>query len=244
MSTKQRNENPVAGDTVQLRLFTYNNGRNDPFEMGNVDIYFLDPDARDESNPDGRSLVATIDSSDVTRVEEGEYMVEVVVSDPCYVIGQYLDVWHVTYAEYAPAKKEENRWQVYPNLWYSTPIPIVYDVTFDFRPNRIRQGSKRYLDIDVTPNVPRCSDLERYYAMLAVTQAIKISVAMNCVECLPAEEDLRLVVDKASVPLYDRGHAYYLLDTTDMPCGIYDIWFDMELGESTFISERSQLQIF
>jgi hypothetical protein len=34
-----------------------------------------------------------------------------------------------------------------------------------------------------------------------------------------------------------------MLDTSEMEVGIYDIWFEMEMGENVYISDRFQLQI-
>ena len=247
MATKQRHQNPVSGDTVQLRLFTFNaNNPANPYRMGDVNIYYLDPTERSERNHDGRRLVQTIPAANIVSVDTGHHMVEVAVEDPLYVIGKYVDDWTVTYNDGQPEQHEENSWEVYSKLWYSSPIPIVYDFDFDFRPNRMRCGSKRFLDIDVVPNVPRCSDLQRYYANLAIASPLQISIAMNCVECMPCEEDLRTIVDCEPVPLCDKGRAFYFLDTEalDMKPGIYDVWFTMLFGASTYISERNQLQMF
>ena len=70
MPTKERGQNPVVGDTVNLKLFTYNsNNRIDIAEVSKVDIYFLDPEERTAANPDGRRLVETFESEDITRTD-------------------------------------------------------------------------------------------------------------------------------------------------------------------------------
>jgi hypothetical protein len=61
---------------------------------------------------------------------------------------------------------------------------------------------------------------------------------------LPQETDLRLLVDKADVTYREKKFGYYMLDTTDMEVAIYDVWFELDLGENTYISEKYQIQIF
>jgi hypothetical protein len=61
---------------------------------------------------------------------------------------------------------------------------------------------------------------------------------------MPQEQDLRLVIDSDDVTLREACRAYYMLDTTEMSCGIYNVWFEMEFGESLYISDKQQLQIF
>jgi hypothetical protein len=245
MTLKQRYQNPVIGDTVKLRLFTYNsNNRVDVAEVSKVEIYFLDPQERSSENPDGRRLVETFTSDDIVRSDTGEYYIDVEAVSAKYTIGNYLDVWTITPVEGGESSEQAYNWRIYPNLFFATPLPVVYDFQFVFRPNRIRQGSKRYLIIEIVPNVPDQGDLVRYYTNLAIVSPLRISIEQSCVECMPAEQDLRLVVDSEDVPLREMCRAYYMLDTTDMSCGIYNVWFEMEFGESLYISDKQQLQIF
>lgn len=245
MANKERGQNPAIGDDVTLRLFTYNsNNRADVFNVNSVDIYFLDPAEITSENTDGRRLVQTIDGSDVLRVSEGHYSVSTTLQKDVYTIGKYLDVWKITVQEEEAESNIEQEWNLYPNLWYTSPIPIVYDFSFDVRPNRIRQGSIKYLIIGIYPNVPKASDLERYYTNLAIAASLKISIKQSCGECLPAEEDLKLKVDEADIEFREKCTGYYLLDTTDLDCGIYDVWFKMTLGESTYISDKQSIEIF
>jgi hypothetical protein len=212
--------------------------------VNEVKIYFLDPNERTAENPDGRRLVQTIDGADVARLDTGEYSITIDVVDPTYVLGDYLDVWTVQAEINENPATITHQFKIYPRLWYSTPLPIVYDFKFGFRPNRIAKGARRWLIIDVVPNVPKATDLSRYYLNLAISSPLKISIEQACGACVPAEKDLRLVVDCADVTKREKNTAFYLLDTGDLECGIYDVWFQMEFGESLYISDRQQLQIF
>lgn len=245
MPTKERGQNPVIGDTVVLRLFTYNsNSRVDISDVSKVEIYFLDLEERSASNPDGRRLIETFESEDIIRSDTGEYYVQVEAESAKYTIGNYLDIWTITPVEGGDSVEQAYNWAIYPNLFFATPLPVVYDFQFRFRPNRIRQGSKRYLIIEIVPNVPDQGDLVRYYTNLAIVSPLKISIEQACVECMPQEQDLRLVVDAVNVTLREKCRAYYMLDTEDLDCGIYNVWFEMEFGESLYISDKQQLQIF
>jgi hypothetical protein len=237
---KERYQNPVIGDQLKLRLFAYNsNARADIDEIEKVEIYFLDPAERTTENPDGRRLVETLTA--ITTEETGLYSVEVAVEDSQYIIGDYVDVWYCTVQDQDVTI--ENGFQVYPDLWFTTPTPIIYDFNFFLRPNRLRKGSKRYLTIEIVPNVPGKNELAAYYENLAIVSPITISIQQHCGECVPVEEDLRMVVDGESVELREKCMGFYFLDTTDMDVGMYDVWFEIELGENLYISERTQLQI-
>lgn len=243
---KERFQNPVINDEIKLRLFTYNsNNRASVESINEVKIYFLDPNERTEANPDGRRLVATIDEADVTAEETGQYSVSFTLEDPLYTIGQYIDEWSITF-ESAENKIGliENRFDVYPDLWFTNVIPIVYDFSFRVSPNKIRKGSKRWIIIDIIPNVPKASDMERYYLNLAIISPIKISIEQACTACMPKEEDLRLIIDQETVDFREKSAGYYFIDTSDMAVGIYNVWFDLTLGESVYISEKQQIQIY
>ena len=245
MATKERGQNPVITDDLLLRFFTYNsNARTDVHSINSVDIYFLDPLEKTAENPDGRRLVQTISGADVVRESEGSYYVSINLEANVYTIGDYIDVWRVTVQNLEPESTIEQQWRLYPNMWYTSPIPIVYDFSFDVKPNRIRQGSVKYLIVGIYPNVPKASDLERYYTNLAISANLKISIQQICGECLPEEKDLRLIVDEELIQNREKCTGYYLLDTTNLNCGIYDVWFKMELGENIFISDKQSIEIF
>lgn len=245
MTEKERFQAPVVGDELKLRLFVYNsNNRANFAAIDSVEIYYLDPAEVSSSNTDGRRLVETIDSDDVTLEEDGQYSVTLTLSDSVYVIGNYVDVWKVQTEENFPITEIEHEFKIMPDLWFSSTIPPVYDFSFAFRPNRIRSGSVRWLIIDITPNVPHASDAIAYYTNLAIVSTVSISIKLSCAECPPEEEDLKLIVDEDAVEIRDGCVGYYLLDTTDMDCGIYDVFFTLELGEAVHISGSQQLEIY
>lgn len=243
----ERYQNPAVDDDVKLRLFTYNsNNAADMASIERVEVYHLDPSNVSDGNPDGRRLVETFDGSAVSSEGTGSYLLTISATNGTYVIGKYIDVWTVTAADGQPPHQIVNLFQIYPALWYSTPIPIVYDFSFRFRPNKLRKGSKQYIIIEITPNVPTAGDLRAYYENLAIVADLSISIEMDCGDCVPEERDLRMVVDCAPVDYREKRHGYYQLDTValDMDCGIYNIWFTLNLGTNVFISDRMKFQIF
>jgi len=249
MSIKERNQNPVIGDTLNLRMFTYNsNHRQAVSSVDKVEIYQLDSTCVTEDNPEGRRLVLTIDSGDVIEESDpfgGHYRIEFFLEDQTFVIGKYIDVWHVSFNE-NQSGTVTNEFFIISDLWYASDMPIVYDFSYGFRPNRVRKGERRWLTVDVIPNVPNASDLQKYYVNLAISSPIKIFIEKTCGECLPKEKDLRMVVENGTVDYRRDSEGYFFLDTVDldMDCGIYNVWFELEFGESKYISENLQLQIF
>lgn len=243
--SKERYQNPVLGDTVNLRLFTYNsNNRRDIKEIQEIDIYFLDPNEKTPDNPEGLRLIQQIDPSTIVQEDTGQYLVSVNLDDTLYSIGDYRDKWKVKFEDSDTAVATVcNNFKIYPDLWFTTSVPPIYDFSFNFRPNRIRQGSKRYLIVQITPNVPRGADIQSYYENLAIVSDLRVSIELACGDCVPAEQDLRLVVDRQLVDYREKMYAYYFLDTKDLDTGIYNIWFELAFGENTFISEKMALQI-
>jgi hypothetical protein len=241
---KQRYQNPIVGDTIQLLMMTYNsNNRVDVDGVESVTIYRLDKTEITLDNPDGRVPIESFTGSEIEHADTGEYYLLVTATPGKYVIGTYIDSWQFRYRGDAIAT-QENIWRIYPDLFFATPIPVVYDFSFRFRPNRIRKGSIRYIIIEVEPNVPNIADLKQYYLNLAVSSPLKISMERACGECMPQEQDLRLVIDRDDVPYRENCRAYYKLDTTEMDCGEYYVWFEMECGESLYLSDKQIIQIF
>ena len=245
---KERFQNPVLGDDLTLRMFTYNsNNRANISEIESVEIFYLDRENISEDNPDGRRLVHTVTPAEVTQVEVGQYAFTIHLEQAEYTIGKYIDEWHVFFEEYQPVSTViDNSFQILPDLWYADTLPIVYDFSYTFRPNKIRKGSKRFLIVEITPNVPTATDLLRYYENLAIVSPLRINIEMECVPCMPEEQDLRMVVECHEIEYREMCSGFYMLDTCELEldCGIYNVWFEMEFGESIHISEKQQLQIF
>lgn len=239
---RQRYQNPTLGDTVRLRLLTFNSNLPTNFDsFESVEVFYLDPNEKTEENPTGRTLWETIDPSEIVNDAPGSYYVDLAVPSPQWVIGEYVDVWNSVFEPGVEAFPIENQFTIYPRLWYTTTIPVVYDFQFAFSPNRIVQGSKKWITIEIIPQVPRANDLERYYTNLAIAADITISIAKTCDPCLPQEQDLRLVVENAAVEQREKVFCYYWLDTSEMEGGLYDVWFTLLIGGNTYVSERQQL---
>ena len=185
MATLFRYQNPTVNSTIQLGFDVYNsNNYSDPAAFIEVDIYFLDPTARRPDNPHGKVLFATIPGDQVVRDDVGQYHVD---RRRCtaVVVGNYIDVWQVQFTADEPPGEVEQTFAIYPDLWITSPIPIVYDFQFKFTPTRWRKGEIKYLKVEITPLVPRQSDLVRYYTNLAIASSIGISIEQHCGECNP-----------------------------------------------------------
>ena len=163
MTVKERGQNPVVGDQLNLRLFSWDSNNKTPvYAIPQVQIYCLDPDEKTEENPDGRRLVQTFSADEIVNDAVGEYHIEPTLVESQYVIGHYIDVWTIQAQADDPAPMTWiNKFQIYPHLWFMSPAPLVYDFSFWFQPNKIRLGAKRWLIIHIKPNVPTASDLER-----------------------------------------------------------------------------------
>jgi hypothetical protein len=243
---KERYQNPTCGDSINLRLFTYNsNNRSNVQSIEKVDIFTYDPTFRTAENPHGLRLVQSVPGTSVIQEATGQYLLQLDTSEPLYTIGEYQDVWSVTFENGECATAQiTNRFKIYSDLWFTTPIPPIYDFNFDFRPNKIRKGSKRYLLIQITPNVPRGAEILPYYENLAIVSDLRVSIELACGECVPAEQDLRLLVDRQLVDYREKGHAYYFIDTCDYDEGIYNIWFELAFGENVFVSDKNSFQVY
>ena len=243
---KDRYQNPVIGDTVALKLFVYNSNNTASLEnIVQVEIYYLDPDLRTESNPDGRTLVQTIPGTNVTTVDVGKYELDLYLDPAIYLqTGRYIDAWTVQFAAAEPATTLDHLFQIYPDLWYTSPLPVVYDFDFYFQPNRFRQGTQKFIEIEIIPNVPTATDLQQYYENLAISANVFMYMSQRCGDCVPCEEDLKLVIDRQPTQYREKNRAYYWLDTTQYDCGIYDVWFELDFGGNVYIGEKNQLAIY
>lgn len=244
MTTKQRYQNPAVNDTIRLKLFTFKSNLSQNISsVESINIYFFDRASITATNPDGKIFIETISGSNVVNDATGSYYVDIDLPGPRYVIGKYSDEWNVIFETNATETIVKQYFEIFPSLWYTTEIPVVYDFSFNFQPARIVQGSKKWLIIEIVPNVPRASDLESYYTNLAISSELKINIAKKCDPCLPQEQDLRIVVDGETVEQREKVFGYYYLDTSDMDGGLYDVWFTLEFGGNTYVSERNQLLI-
>lgn len=243
MTIKERTQNPTVGDELKLRLFIYkSNCRTDVSKVDKVEIFKLpDSDCSAGCDAGEKVLIETIYNQHVTHECTGEYSVTTTLNG-VYTIGKYEDRWSLQIDDNVPCTTVSNLFQIMPSLWYTAPTPIIYDFQFAFRPNRLRQGSKQHLVVDIQPNVPQASDMERYYRNLSQYSCISIFIAKNCVTC--PSDDGDLIVEDQPIIYREKGKGFYFLDTTDMDCGVYDVWFKMNFGENTYISDRQQLQIY
>ncbi len=241
---KERHQNPVVNDTIRLRLFTFNsNNPQNILSIPEIDIYRIDKNTITDTNPDGLVLIQQFPAPAVVQDNTGSYYFDLPIPAPTYVIGNYADVWQTVFEAQTPANLVGNKFSIYPRLWFTDTLPIVYDFNFCFSPNRIVQGSKKYLVIEIIPTVPRVNELERYYENLAIAAQLSISIAKKCDPCLPQEQDLRTIIDNDPVVIREKVFGYYQLDTSTLDGGLYDVWFTLNLGGNTYVSERSQLQI-
>lgn len=241
--SKERNQNPTVGDTVTLRLITYNsNLLRNVSSVEKIEIYKLDATLCSDSNPDGRYLVETI--TDFTNESVGNYHIDLLTPGPQYTIGKYLDVWHVVFEDNDETVQIANRFEIYPDLWYTSTTPAVYGFDFQFQPNRIRKGSVKWLIIKIIPNVPRATEIERYYTNLAISSNLKINIEQTCGPCTNEE----IIVEDECVTVRDKVFGYYKLDTSesglDLDCGIYNVWFTLQYAETTDISPKMNFQIY
>jgi len=247
MPTKERFQNPNCGDDLNLRLFAFNsNFKSNFYRVEKVEIYYLDPYEKTADNPTGKRLVETVDGEDVVNNAEGEYLATINLESPLYTIGKYVDAWYVKFEESEPCTEStvENYFEVIPNLWFTSTSPNIYDFSFYFKPNKVTKGSKRYIIVEVVPNVPKSEELQRYYDNIAITSGLKVYLSKNCSNCLAEESDLNVIVDGEDVSLREKRFGYYFLDTTDLDVGLYDIWFELTYAENTFVSDKNQIQIY
>lgn len=244
-SNKERYQNPIIGDTLKLRAFFYNlNNHTDVFSINKISIYKFDEFSKTPDNIEGKVLVKELDVEDVVRDSVGQYHIDVAL-DQAFTIGTFCDVWSVSLLENDATEWVNNYYfQVYPNLIYSTSGPIVYDFKFKFQPNRMRKGSKQFIRIQILPNVPTATDLEKYYENIAIVSNLSISIEQSCGPCVPEEHDLRMIVEEDEVTYREKCFGYYQIDTSDMEVGIYHIWFTLNLGTNTYVSEKMAFQIF
>ncbi len=243
---KDRYQNPTIGDTVKLEFFVLNSNMTAEVSAINVvRIFFLDPAAVTVVNPNGKVLVQTIPGASVQNPQQGEYLIDLYLDPAIYTqTGRYVDEWEVVFQPGDVPALHDQLFQVYPELWYTTPIPIVYDFSFYFQPNRMRFGEKKVIEIEIIPNVPRATDLCAYYENLAISAQLFVTMVQKCGDCIPCETDLRTVIDRQPTFYREKNRGFFKLDTTQFDCGIYDIWFELDFGTNVYISDTNQFQIY
>lgn len=245
MAVKQRGQSIRVGDTVQLKMFVFNGSiPTNVSSVEKVEIYRLYATTVTDDNPFGKLLVETIDGTSVVNDEDGEYSIEVLLDSPQYTVDRYSDEWYLVFDPTLPIGISEQLFQVQPNAWFTDSRPIIHDFSFEFSPHKMVSGTKRYMEIEVIPNVPRNSEKLNYYKNLVSAGELYISIESGCMPCMPAEEDLRLVVDRELIEERDYCNGHYFLDTSEMDCGIYYVWFELNLGPNVFISDKQPFQIF
>jgi hypothetical protein len=243
---KQRYQNPPISDTVRLEFFVLNsNNFAEVQTINSVAIYYLDPSLRSSSNPDGRTLIQTIPGSSVQNPNVGEYFIDLFLDPLLYTqTGRYIDEWSVVFVTGDAIALHDQLFQIFPQLWYTTPIPIVYDFSFYFQPNRMRFGEKKFIEIEIIPNVPRATDLFAYYQNLAISAQLFVNIRQKCGDCVPCESDLALVADRVPAQYREKNRGFYQIDTNQLDCGIYDIWFELDFGGNIYISDTNQFQVY
>lgn len=244
---KSRNQNNVVGSTIELKLLARNsNCFADLYNIDHIDIYKQEcADNTDAcATVTNETLIETIDGSSVVHDGTGLYHYDLVTSSPLYTIGKYHDIWTVTFNENDVPTLFKQDFQLYPDLWILSGTPVVYSFDFRFTPNRIRKGSVKWLIIQIIPNVPRATDLMKYYENLAISADLRITIEQNCGPCLPTERDLRIVIDNELVTERDKVFAYYKIDTSDWDCGIYNVTFELCYAGNVDISPVQQFQIY
>lgn len=254
---RERGQNPVLGDTINLRSFLYNSNQpSDPYQITRVLVYFLDPQMRSKSNPEGRILVETIPAEGIQRVESGHYLAQLATNETAFQIGSYIDHWEIQYEETdLRLGVVENSFKIYSDLWVSSPLPLVHDIGFEFSPFKFVSGSKKYLRVDVSPKVPSKDILENYYFYLNNIADLHIHIELVEGEGYDRLNPIKnILVNWASITYRDGLTGYYLLDSTidprpqsngaPWPVGIYNVSFRSALGETVHLSRPYKMQIF
>lgn len=242
--SKERYQNPIVGDVVRLGNYTFNGNSPVDVEVKKIEILAITGETC-EGGDMGLSPVLDVDLSSVQHPKQGFYYADIELSKPEFTVGYYIDRWTFSVYPEEPDVVVDNRFRIYREIFYTTPIPIVYDFNFLFQPNKIRKGSKQYIRIEVLPNVPRASDLQKYYENLIITGDLFVSMEMkDCGQCLPQEKDLRTVFEDARVDYREMTNGFFLIDTEDLDVGVYNIWFKILMGENIFLSDKMNFQIF
>jgi hypothetical protein len=238
---KLRYQNPTPGDEVKLQIVSFNsNNLADVVAVNEVKIYNVND--CDPNCPEKGSLITTVPGSDVIHEELGKYYINLQTSSPSYVVGKYSDVWNFELPNGLSGTTTKS-FALYDNLWAFSTLPPVYSFDFQFQPNQIRKGSKKYIIIKIIPNIPRASALEEFYYNLAVVADLYVNIDNACSDCAPQDCSDDLVVDSELIEEREKCFGYYYIDTTDFECGTYNIWFKLVFGNTEEVSRKYQFQI-
>ncbi len=261
MTTVERYQSAVLGDTINLDFYAYNNNALvDINQFHRVEIYFLDPTEITDSNIDGRTIKTIVLPSNITRIDEGHYRVVLEVSDTLFEVGNFIDVWKVKFNNYdEDFTPIENQFRVSTDLRETHDRPFIYDCDFSFSPKKITKGSKQYLKIGFRPTVH--TDIgtgtieqelfDRFYYNLKRTGNLFIKIEM--IEGCGYNSEFPLMnikTDPEWTPTDIRGdnEAYHLLDVTesqsDYDLGVYFIQFKVDIQGQEIISRKFYLQIY
>lgn len=254
---KERGQNPTLGDTILLRLLTYNsNALADVYEIEKVEIFFKDPHQRIESNPQGEILVSTIPGDEVIRTSEGNYLVKLETDQTNFRIGDYIDRWTIRFKEMDDRVGVINKeFDIYRDLWYTSTQPIVYEVAFSYQPTRVIQGSRKYLRTDLKIYAPNKTQVDDYYYYLKTLNNVKIKIWLYEGKELDLKDPQRnIMLNWVQTSYRDGNIAYYLLDTSidpringtcgPWPLGVYKVQFRADLGETIHLSNPYTLQVY
>ena len=258
---KLRNQAIFLNDDISLDLYNYQgNALFDLFSIEKIEIYFLDPYGKTPSNPEGRKLRATIESTDVQKIVAGQYRVTITLDSSLYQIGDYFDVWYVKHSsEDSRSYPVINSFSVYPAPAANVGSPLIHDINFTFSPKKMLYESIQYLTIGFYPLVRSQFGiktleqelLERFYFNLKSVGGLYVKLEM--IEGCGYDPDNTLMNVKTDpeweqVDISGDNEAHYLLDATSdtdkFQRGIYAVQFKALVNDQTILSDKFYLQIY
>ena len=93
--------------------------------------------------------------------------------------------------------------------------------------------------------VPSFTSLEEHEALLFTQQVLNCTLDFkNRKIILNVRQSITPDVFNIVHKLVTAQRAFLDVDALDLACGMYNVWFEMDFGESRYISEKQQLQIF
>lgn len=254
---KERTQNPVLGDTINLRLFSYSsNTLSDVYRVKSVKIFYLDHDQRTENNPDGRVLIRTVAEPDIQNPSDGEYLLPLITNETEFRVGSYIDRWEILFEDTDNRDGViENSFHIYRDLWYTSEKPIIYDIGFNFQPYRLVQGCRKHLRVDLEIFAPEEDIIDKYYYYLLTLADIQLRIVQDeGVGYEEVETDKNVVLNWTTVDFRENTTGYYRIDTSADPrphragkpwgTGIYLVQFRATLGGNLYLSQKFRIQIY